>query len=179
VQISSDTAALITLLQSEIEDTARSLKNSSDAINESAKHTHTSSLLRKELGSYCDQLQHSIKDALSNVETQKIELSQTARRIVRLDKTGNNFSELTQVLTQDVAELQTMAAKLQDSVAGFKMDGAEDAAVAPIDPGPGSGLKSGPNSGPLAEGHGETGDESSTTSTETAGGSVKGDAPLA
>ena len=124
VQISGDTAALSKMLKSEIEETAKSLKVSSDEIKESAQHTHTSSLVGKELSSYCGQLQHSIKDALTNIEMQKSELSQTAKRIVRLDKTGNDTSELTLALTQDVTELQTMASRLLESVAGFKMDGA-------------------------------------------------------
>ena len=124
VQISGDTAALSKMLKSEIEETAKSLKISSDEIKESAQHTHTSSLVGKELSSYCGQLQHSIKDALTNIEMQKSELSQTAKRIVRLDKTGNDTSELTLALTQDVTELQTMASRLLESVAGFKMDGA-------------------------------------------------------
>lgn len=171
VQISGDTAALITMLQNDIEETVKSLKVSSDEINESARHTHTSSLVGKELGRYCDQLQLSIKDALSNVETQKSELSQTAKRIVRLDKTGNNTSELALVLTQDVVELQTMASKLQESVAGFQMDSSATTDPAITDP----------VTGNYHRADSETANAGRTTalSADEASNKVKGEAPLA
>ncbi len=172
VQLSSDTAALVTVLQSDIEETARSLKLSTEEINESARHTHTSSLIGKELDSYCIQLQRSIEDALANIESQKTELTQTARHIVRLDKTGNNTSELTLVLTQDVAELQTMASRLQESVAGFKMDGdtADDSAATDLD---------GSAPGAVRYSASEVTDTISDKTDDPASHSVKGEAPLA
>ena len=178
VQLSGDTAALVTLLKTGIEETAQSLNDSKVDINESARHTHTSSLVGKELGSYCDQLQRSIKDALSNIEAQKEEMSQTAGRIVQLDKTGNRTSEMTLVLTQDVAELQTMAKRLQESVAGFTMDGSDsatdtgtadhaDSATVPSD-------RATAERGPSARGAGGGKSDSDKTGSE-----VRGEAPLA
>jgi len=170
VQISGDTAALITVLQNDIEETVKSLKVSSGEINESARHTHTSTLVGKELGRYCDQLQLSVNDALSNIETQKSELSQTAKRIVRLDKTGNDTSELTLVLTQDVVELQAMASKLHESVAGFQMDGSATTTTRPPQ---GRVRREVANSGRSAA---QTADE---TSGESTSDKSRGEAPLA
>ena len=176
VQVSGDTATLVTLLRNDIEETARSLKSSTGEINESARHTHASSLIGKELGSYCDQLQRSIEGALSTIETQKDELSQTARRIVRLDKTGNDTSELTLALTQDVSELQTMASRLKESVAGFKLDNAQSGVTAEA----GETDSEQADSRQLsAKARNKVGDKATERAGEASGKSTRGEAPLA
>jgi len=121
VQMSADTDQLVSTLQQDIEETAQALKVSSDDFNESARHTHATSLVGKELAGFCEKVQGNIKEAISNLESQKSELSESAKRIVRLDKTGNDTSKLTLEMVQDVNELKAMALRLEESVTGFKM----------------------------------------------------------
>jgi len=121
VQMSADTDQVVSTLLQDIEETAQSLKDSSDDFNASARHTHSTSLVGKELAGYCEKVQGNIREAISNLELQKSELSETAKRIVRLDKTGNDTSKLTLEMAQDVSELKEMALKLEESVVSFKM----------------------------------------------------------
>lgn len=123
VKVSNDADGLITALQKDIAETAQALKDSGNGVNQGAHSTHSTSLVGKELVSYCSQLQANIEDALASIDLQKDELSRAAELIVRLDKTGNNTSDLTSSLNQDIIGLQQMASKLDESVAGFKMRG--------------------------------------------------------
>jgi|GEM_PF-5484392 len=118
VQVSNETDTLIGSLQKDIETTASALKSSSAEINESAHHTLSTTLVGKELASYSDQLQELINQLSYQLEAQEGELSQTAERIVRLDRFGNEYSELSLALTQDLAGLQAMSATLEESVRG-------------------------------------------------------------
>ncbi len=123
VQVSNDANVLIGALQKDIEDTATALRQSGEHMNVSAHHIHSTSLLGKELTGYSDQLRNNIEEALQKLQSQQDDLSQTAEQIVRLDKTGNDTSELTLALVQDLAGLQQMSSKLEESVSDFKISG--------------------------------------------------------
>lgn len=123
VKISNQADTRIGMLQKDIEDTALALKQSIDQLNESAHHTHSTSLLGKELAGYSDKLRGITEQALQNLDAQQSELSKTAERLVRLDKTGNDVSELTLSLSQDLTGLQELSSKLEESVSGFNIRG--------------------------------------------------------
>ncbi len=123
VQISNDADTLIGGLQKEIIEAVESLTVCTQEINNSAQHTHQATTAGKELASQGAALQTGIQGALKCLLAQKDDLAQSAERIVALDKSGNDFSDLAMSLTQDVIELESMAAKLDDSVAGFKLAG--------------------------------------------------------
>jgi len=59
----------------------------------------------------------------ASVQTQKDNLAATATLLVALDKTSNQRSDSIELLTQEVGDLQDMAAKLRQSVADFKLQG--------------------------------------------------------
>ncbi len=123
VQISNEADTLIDALQKDIEVTTLALKQSNEEMNASAHHTHAASLLGKELAGYTEQLCNIIDQAEKNIEMQKSELSKTGGQLVRLDKTGNDYSELTLAFTQDFDELQQLSSELADSVSRFKVRG--------------------------------------------------------
>jgi len=123
VQISNEADTLVSTLQRDIQDTALALKQSSTEMNESAHHTLSTSLLGKELAGYTGQLQDIVAETLQNVEVQLSELSLSAEQIVQHDKTGNDYSELTQSLSHDLAGLKEMSTRLEESVSGFKTRG--------------------------------------------------------
>lgn len=123
VQVSNEADLLIGALRKSIEETTLALRESTERISESAHHTHTTSLLGKELSGFSDQLRNTVDEAVNSLQTQQSELSQTAEKIIRLDKTGNDTSELTLALTQDIASLQALSSKLENSVSHLQVSG--------------------------------------------------------
>ncbi len=120
-EVSVNAEAMVGVLQKEIADAVHSLKEGRSGFDNSARQSQTASHGARDISTATDAIKKTIQQALDNIEEQKRELSISAEQIVALDKTGNEYSYLTMTLSQDIAELQAMARKLDDSVAGFKL----------------------------------------------------------
>ena len=121
VQTANEADTVVAAMQNDIAETAQALTQGRSELNESANLTYAASIGGKELASQISTIESKIVNALDNIEQQKKELSWSAESIVSLDKTGNDYSHLTMTLTQDIAELESMAGKLEESVSGFKL----------------------------------------------------------
>lgn len=133
VQTANETDIVVAALQNDIAETAQALTQGRSDLNESANLTYAASIGGKELASQIGTVESKIVSALDNIEQQKKELSWSAESIVSLDKTGNDYSHLTMTLTQDIAELESMADKLEESVSGFKLDNAPGRGEVPLE----------------------------------------------
>ncbi len=123
VQIAKESEALIGGLQKEVTDTAHNLRQSSEELSKTAHHTLASNMLGKELSGYADQLSENVEKILQTIEAQQADLTRTARLVVQHDKTGNQYSELALAISQDLAGLKEVTAKVEQSVAGYKLPG--------------------------------------------------------
>ena len=124
VQTANEADTVVAAMQNDIAETAQALTQGRSELNESANLTYAASVGGKDLGSRITEIEGKIVNALGNIEQQKKELSWSAESMVSLDKTGNAYSHLTMTLAQDITELESMASKLEESVAGFKLSNA-------------------------------------------------------
>lgn len=123
VQRATEASKLLSHLSNDLVATSESFKLSRQDISNTAERSRQSSKGDRDLSGDAETLSQTIESLRASVQTQKDNLAATATLLVALDKTSNQRSDSIELLTQEVGDLQDMAAKLRQSVADFKLQG--------------------------------------------------------
>jgi len=123
VQRATEASKLLAHLSNDLVATSESFKLSRQDISNTAERSRQSSKGDRNLSGDAETLSQTIESLRTSVQTQKQNLAATASLLVALDKTSNQRSSSIESLTQEVGDLQDMAAKLRQSVADFKLQG--------------------------------------------------------